>query len=158
MPEKTSPYPLLGAQDQRLGAEQGQLPCRSTGTFSGNCQETKTRMVRARHTPRQPLQNHSSGHIGGWATPRSAEEILYGQYSRVDIHAHARDARKGLLQKRLEEDLCRIIPHFTFTLKKNYNCIVPMGFLPWEIRVAFARESRLRQSRYPTYGACLVFG
>ena len=28
--EETSPYPLLGAQDQRLGAEKDQLPCGST--------------------------------------------------------------------------------------------------------------------------------
>ena len=28
-----------------------------------------------------------------------------------------------------------------------YNCVVPMGFLPWEIRVAFHEESQLRQSR-----------
>ena len=27
------------------------------------------------------------------------------------------------------------------------NCIVPMGFLPWEIRVAFPGESQQRQSR-----------
>ena len=27
------------------------------------------------------------------------------------------------------------------------NCIVPMGFLPWEIRVAFPGESQLRQGR-----------
>ena len=26
------------------------------------------------------------------------------------------------------------------------NCIVPMGFLPWEIQVAFPRESQLQQS------------
>ena len=32
-----------------------------------------------------------------------------------------------------------------------------MGFLPWEIQVAFPRESQLRQSRYPTYHACWVF-
>ena len=31
---------------------------------------------------------------------------------------------------------------FTF-----FNCIVPMEFLPWKIRVAFPRESQLRQSR-----------
>ena len=58
----------LGAQDQRLGAEQDQLPCGSTGTSSGICQETDTRMVRACHTPRQPLQNRRSGRVGGWAT------------------------------------------------------------------------------------------
>ena len=28
-----------------------------------------------------------------------------------------------------------------------YNCIVPMGFPPWEIWVAFPRESQLQQSR-----------
>ena len=32
-----------------------------------------------------------------------------------------------------------------------------MGFLLWEIQVAFSRESQLRQSCYPTYGACWVF-
>ena len=31
--------------------------------------------------------------------------------SRVDIHAHARTAHKSLLQKRLEEDLCRFVPY-----------------------------------------------
>ena len=38
-------------------------------------------MVRARHTPRQPLQNLPSGHLVGWATPWSAEETL-------DHHPH----------------------------------------------------------------------
>ena len=33
-----------------LGAEQDQLPCGSTGTSSGNCQETETCMVRACRT------------------------------------------------------------------------------------------------------------
>ena len=42
--------------------------------------------------------------------------------------------------------------YFTF-----YNCIVPLGFLPCEIGVAFPEKSQLRQSRYPTYGACWVF-
>ena len=48
----------------RLGAEQDQLPCGSTGTSSGNCQETETCMVRACHTPRQhppPNKKHTSG-------------------------------------------------------------------------------------------------
>ena len=39
------------------GTEQDQLPCGSTGTSSGNCQERKTCMVRACHTPWQPLKN-----------------------------------------------------------------------------------------------------
>ena len=41
-----------------------------------------------------------------------------------------------------------------------YNCIVPVGFLPWEIRVAFPGESQLLQSRttQPTVhaGCCSV--
>ena len=82
------------------------FPCGSTGTFSGNCQETETCMVRAYHTPRQPLQNHPSGHLGGWATPCLAEEMLDGRHQRVDIPAHARTADNGLLQTQLEEDLC----------------------------------------------------
>ena len=44
--------------------------------------------------------------------PWLAEEMLDGQHQRVDLSAHARSACKGLLQKRLEEDLCLIIPHF----------------------------------------------
>ena len=47
----------------------------------------------------------------GWATPWSAEEMLDGHHQRVDIPAHARTAHKVLLQKRLEEDLCWIVPH-----------------------------------------------
>ena len=34
-----------------------------------------------------------------------------------------------------------------YNLKKKYNCIVPVRFLPWEIWVAFPGESQLRQSR-----------
>ena len=104
--EETSPYLQLGAQDQRLGVEQDRLPCGSAGTSSGNCQETETCMVRACHMPQQHLQNHPSGHLGGLATPWSAEEMLDGQHQRVDIPAHARAAHTGLRQKRLEEDLC----------------------------------------------------
>ena len=39
----------------------------STGTSSGNCHEMETCMVWACHMPQQPLQNHPSGHLGGWA-------------------------------------------------------------------------------------------
>ena len=88
----SSLYLLFGAQDQRQGAEQDQLPCGSTGTSSGNCQETETCMVRACHTPRPPLKNHLSGHLGGWTTPWSAEEMLYRQLQRVNIPAYARTA------------------------------------------------------------------
>ena len=99
VPGKTSPHLLFGAQDQRLGAEQDQLPYRSTGTSSGNCQETETCMVRAYYVSRQPLPNHPLGHLGGWATPWSAEEMLDGQHQRVDISVHTRSDHEGLLQK-----------------------------------------------------------
>ena len=56
------------------------------------------------HIP-QPLQNHPSGHFGGWVMPWLAEEVLAGQHQRMDIPAHTRSAYKGLLLKRLEEDL-----------------------------------------------------
>ena len=98
-PEESSRHLLLGAQDQRLGAERYQLLCESTGNFSGNCQETESSMVRACHTPQQLLQNHPSGHLGGWATPWSAEEMLDGQHERVDVSAHAWTAHKGSCKK-----------------------------------------------------------
>ena len=47
-----------------------------------------------------------SGHLGGWVTPWSAEEMLDGQQQRVDIPVHTRTAHKGHQQKRLEDDLC----------------------------------------------------
>ena len=89
---------LLGQQDQ--------LPFGSAETFSGNCCETETCMVWACHTSRQPLQKHPSGHLGGWATLWSAEEMLEGQHQRVDMPAHARTAHNGLLQKTLEDNIC----------------------------------------------------
>ena len=42
--------------------------------------------------------------------------------------------------------ICSFV-HVLFFFFTFYNCIVPMGFLPWEIRVAFPRGSQLRQSR-----------
>ena len=105
MPEETSLYFPLGAQDQRLGVEQDQLLCGSTGTSSGNCRETETCMLRACHTSRQPLQIIFQGTLKGGQLPWLAEEVLDGQYERVDIPAHARTAHNSLLQKSLEEDL-----------------------------------------------------
>ena len=56
--------------------------------------------------PKQPLQNHPSGHLGGRATPWLAEEMLDGQHQRVDVPAHARTAHNNFLQKTLRENLC----------------------------------------------------
>ena len=47
--------------------------------------------------------------------PWSAVEMLDRQHRRVDIPAHARTARNGPLQKRLKEDLCRIVCHVSLT-------------------------------------------
>ena len=46
----------------------------------------------------------------------------------------------------LEHTFAHLFMYFFFFFT-FYNCIVPMGFLPWEIRVAFPRGSQLRQSR-----------
>ena len=62
-------------------------------------------MVRAYHAPRQPLQTHPSGHLGGWATPRAAEEMSDRQPQSVDIPV-LDAAHGGLPQKILEEDFC----------------------------------------------------
>ena len=82
------------------------LPCELTGTLSGNCQETETGMVRECHTPRQPLENNPSRHLGVWATPWSVAEMLDERRQRLDVPVHAKTAYDDPPQKRLEEDLC----------------------------------------------------
>ena len=64
--------------------------------------ETGTRIVRACQAPWQPLQNHSSWHLGRWATLWSAEQMLDGQRQRVDIRVHARTTHNGHSQKKTE--------------------------------------------------------
>ena len=44
--------------------------------------------------------------LSKWTTPWLAEKMLDGQHQGMDISAHARTVHIGLLQKRLEEDLC----------------------------------------------------
>ena len=61
---------LIGAR------EQDQIPHGSTRISSGNCQEIDSFKVRACHMPQQPLLNHPPGHLRGWATPLSAEQVL----------------------------------------------------------------------------------
>ena len=65
----------------------------------GKCQETKISMVGACHEVRQPLQNHSGGHLGGSAMPWSAEEMLGRQRQRADIPARARTAHRAFCRK-----------------------------------------------------------
>ena len=62
---------LLGAHDQRLGAEHDQLPCRPRKTSFSNDQEMETSIVQACHAPWQPLEpcrRAKSG--GGWCHGR----------------------------------------------------------------------------------------
>ena len=99
------PHLFHGAQDQRPGAEQDQLPRESTGFCLGNCQETETHMVRTYYTPPQPLQNHPSRHLSE-ATPWPTEELLKGQHQGVDIFVYVRTTHDHLPQKRMEEDFC----------------------------------------------------
>ena len=56
--------------------------------------------------------------------------------------------------------LCFIISGLLTHLKKkqkNFINVVPMGFLPEELWIAFPRKSQLRQSHNPTKGPCWVF-
>ena len=69
-------------------------------------------MVRACHTPQQPLENHPLMHLRGWAMPWLADFFFFfdGQHQRVDTLAYAKTAHKGLVQKKkkkkkLEENL-----------------------------------------------------
>ena len=86
------------------------LPWGPAGTSSGICPEVETHVVRTCQAPRQSLQNRPSGHLercttlwlttedAGWTTSKSGH-----------ISPRARTAHKGLLQKRLEEDICWIV-------------------------------------------------
>ena len=77
------------------------------GNFSASptCTTTPRTRCGARSTSSWVHRNHPSGHLGGWATLWSAEEKLEGQHQIVYISTHTRSSHKGLLQKRLEEDL-----------------------------------------------------
>ena len=97
------------------------FPAGPQRTSSGNCQETDTCLVRACHTPRRPLQNHPSGHLGGWATPWSAEEKLDGQHQRMDIPAHVRTTYNGLPQKKKTKKNPKKTPTTTKTNKLKYR-------------------------------------
>ena len=94
------------------GAGARSTSCRPTWTSSGNCQATEFRMVWACYVPWQPLWNHPSERLGGWATLWSTEKMLDSQCQRVNLPAHARTAY-NLLQKKnptgSEDDLYRIV-------------------------------------------------
>ena len=64
-------------------------------------------MVRTCHAPRQSLENHPSGHSGGWATPWSDKEILNGQRHKEWTSLPMPELLTVASQeKRLAEDLC----------------------------------------------------
>ena len=78
------------------------ISCGSTGTSSGYYQETG-HVTRHDSLSKTILQGTLER---GWVVPWLAEEMLDGEHQRVDIPARVRTAHKGLLLKRLEEDLC----------------------------------------------------
>ena len=92
-------------------------------------------MVQTCHMPWQPLQNHPSRRLWGRMMPWSAEKMLDGQHQRLDTSAYARAAHKGLLQKRLEEDLCWIILHVppTTQLVKGLNWTELIYLCQWTL-------------------------
>ena len=55
--------------------------------------------------------------------------------------------KHSILADHMRGCLVFMVGLFVVFYKKKFNCIVPMGFLPWEIRVAFPVKPRLRQSR-----------
>ena len=73
--------------------------------------------------------DHPSGLFGGWA----AKKMLDGQRQRMDIPAYARTARNGLLPKRLEEDLCWIVPHVLWRPRRSreWTELVVCNFFFW---------------------------
>ena len=76
-------------------------------------------MVRACHTPWQPLQNHPSGTLeDGGRRVRQRTIMLDRQCQKVDIPALAKTAHNVLLHQR-QEDLCWIVPHVPLTAQSG---------------------------------------
>ena len=86
------------------------INCQLPQRFKGQLSRDRNLRGSTCHIPPQPLQDHPPGHLGERTMQWSAQEMLDEQHKRVDICAHARTAHYGLQQKRLEEDLCWIIP------------------------------------------------
>ena len=65
----------------------------------------------------------------------------------------------GLYSEELKFEAMKYSPgmiFFVLTLT-FYNCVVPKGFLPWEIWVASPWKAYSSKPLFPTYGACWVF-
>ena len=59
------------------------------------------------HMPWQPLQNHPSGHLGGWATRHGWHRICWmNNIKELTCLPMPELLTRGSLQKSLEEDLC----------------------------------------------------
>ena len=71
---KLLPHFGLGARDQQLGAEQVSSLVGPQEPLLATVKRRKPAWFGHVHTPLQPLQNHPSGHFGGWVMPRSAEK------------------------------------------------------------------------------------
>ena len=101
-------------------------------------------MVRVCHKSHDSRSKTSFRTPKGWATPLSAEEMLDRQYQRVDIPVRAKTAHNGLLRKRLEEDLCWILPDVPLD-----DPIDPRDWteLNWKIRCNWGERKTLNKNR-----------
>ena len=103
--EEPSPHLVLGAQDQLLGVGQDQLPRGSTGTSSGNSQETEICIV-------QTSQTTTASPKTSFRAPCRVGDIVAGRRnagwttSKSGHPSQCQNCSQGLLQKRLEEELC----------------------------------------------------
>ena len=99
--KETSAYLLLGVQDQWLVQSKSPALWVHGNLFRQLSREENLHGSGMSHamtaSSKRPSRHHEL-----WATPWSAEEMLDRQHQRVDIHAYARTAHMGLLQKRLE--------------------------------------------------------
>ena len=96
-------------------AEQDQFPCGSTGTCSGNLKLAWFGLV-TRHDDlsKGTLLGTLEG-LGCHGRQRKCWMDIIKEWSSLPQNCLARTAHKGLLQKRLEEDLCWIFPHVPLT-------------------------------------------
>ena len=106
VPEETSPYLLLGTQDQQLHAQQDQLPCESTGTSSSNCQEMETCMVQACHMPNSLSKMILQGTLEGGQCHGQQRRCWMDNIKKWTSLPMPELLSKASRRKRLEEDLC----------------------------------------------------
>ena len=110
-------FPVSPACSTRLTTECGPRSASSWVLRDLFWQLSREKLARLGHVTRHHSLSKTilQSSVRGWATPWSAEKMLDGLQQGVDIPAHFRTAHKGLVQKRLKEDLCWLVPHASRT-------------------------------------------